>query len=102
MHTSAQHSTGRGGASVASLPGVCRLDVFWTTHAARRLLERKLDPADVLHALHVGLSRGMFRQPGKFTLGKVMVVAEINEGRLVVITVVVRKRRGLRRNRRAR
>lgn len=78
------------------------VDIKWTLHAAKRVLERKLDPTDVLHALHVGLSRGMFRLAGKFTLGKVVVVAEINEGRLVVITVALRKRHGLRRNRRAR
>lgn len=78
------------------------LDVFWTLHAAKRVLERKLDPADVLHALHVGLSRGMFRRPCKFALGKVVVVAEIKDAQLVVITVARRKRHGVRRNERVR
>jgi hypothetical protein len=78
------------------------LDVVWTLHAARRVIERKLDPSDVLHALHVGLACGMFRHTCKFALGKVLVVAEIKELSLVVITVARRKRKGIRRNEKAR
>lgn len=64
------------------------MEIIWTNHAAKRVIERKLDVADVLEAINYGLAHGLFgEQGGNVRTTKARVVAKIEHGKLVVITV---------------
>lgn len=66
-------------------------EVFWSTHAAKRTLQRGFDPAVVLEAVaHLFASGVMTRRATEIRWGKMRVVAALSresKNRVIIVTV---------------